>query len=154
MGAPAFLDNSTDGASNTAYAIANARIAHQAVESPVPTGIWRSVAHSQNAFFTESFIDECAAAAGRDPVAFQDRRDAVAQRWVSQLDAGHVDRHRELLIEPVGVRPGRVLGLLERRDRVIPNHRHIVATAPADERGHLTPESAAGSALKRVSGYD
>ncbi len=37
----------------------------------MPTGIWRSVAHSQNAFFTESFVDECAAAAGQDPVAFR-----------------------------------------------------------------------------------
>ncbi len=71
MGAPSFLDNSTDGASNTAYAFPNARIAHLPVESPVPTGIWRSVAHSQNGFFTESFIDECAAAGGRDPVAFR-----------------------------------------------------------------------------------
>ncbi len=37
----------------------------------MPVGIWRSVAHSQNAFFTECFIDEVAAAAGRDPVAFR-----------------------------------------------------------------------------------
>ena len=71
MGAPSLLDTSTDGASNTAYAFANARIAHITVESAVPTGIWRSVAHSQNAFFTESFVDECAAAAGQDPVAFR-----------------------------------------------------------------------------------
>jgi isoquinoline 1-oxidoreductase beta subunit len=71
MGAPSFLDNSTDGASNTAYVFPNARIAHQPVESAVSTGIWRSVAHSQNAFFTESFIDECAAASGKDPVAFR-----------------------------------------------------------------------------------
>lgn len=71
LGAPSFLDKSTDGASNTAYAFPNAQIAHHAVESPVPTGIWRSVAHSQNAFFTESFIDECAAAAGRDPLEFR-----------------------------------------------------------------------------------
>jgi isoquinoline 1-oxidoreductase beta subunit len=71
MGAPSLLDTSTDGASNTAYAFDNARIAHVTVESAVPTGIWRSVAHSQNAFFTESFVDECAAAAGQDPVAFR-----------------------------------------------------------------------------------
>jgi isoquinoline 1-oxidoreductase beta subunit len=71
MGAPSFLDSATDGASNTAYVFPNARIAHQPVESAVTGGIWRSVAHSQNAFFTESFIDECAAAAGKDPVAFR-----------------------------------------------------------------------------------
>jgi isoquinoline 1-oxidoreductase beta subunit len=71
MGAPSFLDGSTDGASNTAYMFPTARIAHQAVESAVPTGIWRSVAHSQNAFFIESFIDECAAASEKDAVAFR-----------------------------------------------------------------------------------
>lgn len=71
MGAPSFLDTATDGASNTAYLFPNARISHRPVESAVTTGIWRSVAHSQNAFFTESFIDECAAASGRDPVAFR-----------------------------------------------------------------------------------
>jgi len=71
MGMPAFMDQSTDGASNTAYAFPNARVAHVTVESAVPVGIWRSVAHSQNAFFTESFVDECAAACGQDPVAFR-----------------------------------------------------------------------------------
>ncbi len=34
-------------------------------------GWWRSVYSSQNAFAEECFIDECAAAAGRDPVAFR-----------------------------------------------------------------------------------
>jgi isoquinoline 1-oxidoreductase beta subunit len=100
MGAPSFLDNSTDGASNTAYVFPNARIAHQPVESAVTTGIWRSVAHSQNAFFTESFIDECAAASGRDPVAFRAellnsnprhlrvlRRAADLAHWGQPLDA-------------------------------------------------------------------
>jgi len=71
MGAPSFLDKSTDGASNSAYAFPNARVAHITVESAIPMGIWRSVSHSQNAFFTESFVDECAAAVGQDPVAFR-----------------------------------------------------------------------------------
>jgi isoquinoline 1-oxidoreductase subunit beta len=100
MGAPSFLDNSTDGASNTAYLFPNARIAHQPVESAVSTGPWRSVAHSQNAFFTESFIDECAAASGKDPVAFRAdllssnprhlrvlHRAAELSRWGQPLDA-------------------------------------------------------------------
>ena len=71
LGAPSLIDMATDGASNTAYDFPNARIAHQRVESAVNTGIWRSVNHSQNAFFTECFMDECAAAAGRDPVEFR-----------------------------------------------------------------------------------
>jgi isoquinoline 1-oxidoreductase beta subunit len=71
MGAPAMIDMSTDGASNQAYAFPAARVAHLPVETPVSVGIWRSVAHSQNAFFVESFVDEAAHAAGQDPVAFR-----------------------------------------------------------------------------------
>jgi isoquinoline 1-oxidoreductase beta subunit len=37
----------------------------------VPVGFWRSVGHSHNAFFSESFVDELAAVAGKDPVAFR-----------------------------------------------------------------------------------
>ena len=45
----------------------------QAVEAPVHlrTGSWRSVAASQHGFFSESFIDEMAHAAGSDPFEFR-----------------------------------------------------------------------------------
>jgi isoquinoline 1-oxidoreductase beta subunit len=42
----------------------------------VPVGYWRSVGPSQNVFVLESFIDELASAAGRDPVEF--RREMLA----------------------------------------------------------------------------
>lgn len=43
------------------------------VSSPVhvPFGAWRSVDHSQHGFFTESFIDEVANAADRDPFEYR-----------------------------------------------------------------------------------
>lgn len=91
MGAPSLMDTATDGAWNTAYAFPNARVAHVPVESAMPTGVWRSVAHSQNGFFVESFIDECAAAAGQDPVAFRaallakDERHLRVLRRVAEL---------------------------------------------------------------------
>ena len=53
------------------YDIPNQRIAHVTIDSPLPLGPWRSVGHSHNAFFKESFIDELAAAAGIDPVVFR-----------------------------------------------------------------------------------
>jgi isoquinoline 1-oxidoreductase beta subunit len=59
------------------------------IESPthIPFGAWRSVDHSQHAFFTESFIDELAHAAGQD--AFQYRRTLLQSepRYLKVLDA-------------------------------------------------------------------
>jgi len=71
LGAPAIMDGVTEGASDTAYAWPAAQVAHHSIESAVTVGIWRSVAHSQNAFFTECFIDEVAAATDQDPIALR-----------------------------------------------------------------------------------
>lgn len=90
FGVPAFgmPDKTTaEGAFDQPYEWPNARIGHVAVESPVPVGFWRSVGHSHQAFFKESFIDEVAHAAQQDPVAFRSallvrhpRQRAVLQR--------------------------------------------------------------------------
>ena len=72
------LDKTTsEGAFDQPYEFANARIGHASVELPVPIGFWRSVGHSHQAFFKESFIDEAAHAVGQDAVAF---RAALLQR--------------------------------------------------------------------------
>ncbi len=60
-----------EGAFDQPYEWPHARIGHAIVDLPVPVGFWRSVGHSHQAFFKESFIDEAAAAAGKDPVAFR-----------------------------------------------------------------------------------
>jgi len=60
-----------EGEFDMAYEFAHQRIAHVIVPTPVPLGYWRSVGHSHNAFFKESFIDELAHATGRDPVTFR-----------------------------------------------------------------------------------
>ena len=61
----------SEGLFDQPYAIAHQRIAHVATHSGVPVGFWRSVGHSHNAFFSESFIDELAHEAEQDPVAFR-----------------------------------------------------------------------------------
>ncbi len=61
----------SEGAFDQPYEFANARVGHQVVDLPVPVGFWRSVGHSHQAFFKESFIDEVAHAAGADPVAYR-----------------------------------------------------------------------------------
>lgn len=53
------------------YGIPAWAIDHHPVEIGIPTGHWRSGAHSYTAFFTESFVNELAVAAGRDPLGFR-----------------------------------------------------------------------------------
>jgi isoquinoline 1-oxidoreductase beta subunit len=72
----------SEGAFDQPYEWPNARIGHVTVDLPVPIGFWRSVGHSHQAFFKESFVDEVAHAAGRDPVAF---RAALLQRHPRHL---------------------------------------------------------------------
>lgn len=73
VGLPAAgIDKTTsEGAFDQPYEYPAARIAHATVPLPIPVGFWRSVGHSHQAFFVESFIDELAIAAGKDPVAFR-----------------------------------------------------------------------------------
>ena len=67
------------------YAIADQFVHYADSPTHVPFGPWRSVDHSQHGFFTESFIDEVAHAAGKDPFEF--RRDLL----------GHAPRHQAVL---------------------------------------------------------
>ncbi|MGH7562540.1 MAG: molybdopterin cofactor-binding domain-containing protein [Gemmatimonadales bacterium] len=63
--------NAMEGATELPYAIPHLEISYSRADLGVPVGFWRSVGHSQNAFAVESFVDELAAAAGRDPVEFR-----------------------------------------------------------------------------------
>jgi isoquinoline 1-oxidoreductase subunit beta len=53
------------------YTTPNIRIEYTVAESSVPRAWWRSVEHSSSGFVVESFIDELAATAGQDPLAFR-----------------------------------------------------------------------------------
>jgi isoquinoline 1-oxidoreductase beta subunit len=64
-----------DGIVNSPYKIANFYVGGQMKNTHLPVSFWRSVGGSQNCFFYESFIDELAHAAGKDPYRF--RRDMV-----------------------------------------------------------------------------
>ena len=67
------LDSDTlEGAIDLVYALPNLRVEYLRVEPPgIPTAFWRSVGPSHNVFVTESFIDELAAAAKKDPVEYR-----------------------------------------------------------------------------------
>ena len=92
----------SEGLFDLPYGFENQRMEHVATASGVPVGFWRSVGHSHNAFFSESFVDELAIAAKQDPVEFRrgllkgaPRHRAVLELaarqsgWGSALPAGH-----------------------------------------------------------------
>ncbi len=62
---------SVEGASDMAYAVPNLHVDLHSPPSPVTTLWWRSVGHTHTAYAKEVMIDELAAAAGKDPVAFR-----------------------------------------------------------------------------------
>jgi isoquinoline 1-oxidoreductase beta subunit len=69
---PGTVDGSAvSGAADLPYDIPNLQVEWKDKDFGVPLGFWRSVGSSQNAFVTESFIDEVAHAAGRDPYEFR-----------------------------------------------------------------------------------
>lgn len=57
-----------EGLFDQPYAFGSQRFEHVFTRSGVPVGFWRSVGHSHNAFIMESFVDELAAAAKKDPL--------------------------------------------------------------------------------------
>ena len=73
---PAFnngLDgDTTDGAIHRLYSLPNVRVEYLRMEPPgIPTAFWRSVGASHNVFVVESFMDELAATAKKDPVDYR-----------------------------------------------------------------------------------
>lgn len=74
-------------ASDIAYAIPNKKV--EVVDSPSHTrlGPWRSVDHTQHGYFTESFIEELAHAAGKDGYEYRRALLADKPRFVKVLDA-------------------------------------------------------------------
>ena len=95
----------SSGLSRSNYRSVPTLLAARKVDVGVPVGFWRAVAHSQNGFAYECFIDELAHAAAADPLAYRQRLlrpedsrerrvlDTVAQRsaWHTPPRAG---RHR------------------------------------------------------------
>ncbi len=62
---------SVEGASSLPYAIPNLAVDLHSPAVGVPVLWWRSVGSTHTAYSTETFIDELAQAAGKDPVAFR-----------------------------------------------------------------------------------
>jgi isoquinoline 1-oxidoreductase beta subunit len=77
---------SVEGAANLPYAIANVQVAYTLDNTHVPVGFWRAVGSSQNAWITECFLDELAAAGGQEPLALRRRLLAKQPRHLAVLN--------------------------------------------------------------------
>jgi isoquinoline 1-oxidoreductase beta subunit len=95
------LDTATTPAARCPYAIEHRDVRAFKDSHHIRVGAWRSVAHSEHGFFTESFIDEMAHAAKQDPLVYRlqlladkPRHRRVLERvaelaqWNTVLDAG------------------------------------------------------------------
>ncbi len=69
------------------YTIPNLLVDHAMRNPPVMPGFWRGVCNNQNAFYLESFIDELALAAERDPLEFRRALMADHPKHLAVLDA-------------------------------------------------------------------
>lgn len=121
--------NAVAALADAPYGIPNLLVEYCRATNEVPVGYWRSVGPSQNSFFIESFVDELAERAGRDPVEFRlamlggDPRlkrvlelAAERSRWTSPLPS---DRARGVAV--LNDRGGRVAEVAEvslERDRI------------------------------------
>jgi isoquinoline 1-oxidoreductase subunit beta len=75
-----------EGIAEMAYGIPNIHVDYHPPDVGIPVSYWRSVGYSQNTFFTESFIDELAAAGKKDPVELRRRLLAHSARHLGVID--------------------------------------------------------------------
>jgi isoquinoline 1-oxidoreductase beta subunit len=77
----------TAGFADQPYWIPHQRVEYAERNTPVPVGFWRGLAHSQNPFVRECFIDELAYAAGEEPLEYRRRLLPQASKELGILQA-------------------------------------------------------------------
>ncbi len=83
----------TDGGANMLYRIPNRKWEYTLLDSGVPRGWWRAVHTTHNTFVVETMMDELAARAGQDPVAFR-------LALIDQLPADAPSQSRQFPFDP------------------------------------------------------
>ena len=111
------------------YGIADRRDDARDAAHHVRTGEWRSVLNSQHGFFKESFIDELAHAAGKDPYRF--RRDLMGDypRYRAVLDRAAAMADWD---SPLPAGEGRGIAICESFGSIVAQVAHV-AVSPAGE---------------------
>jgi len=127
------------------YQVPNQLFDYHLRKTHVPTGPWTSVGRSQNEFFLETFVDELAHAAGKDP--YQYRRTLLssnpefrfAKNWIQVLTAvaEKTDWGRQL---PAGTGMGIAIGDSRRVSRKEITICAAVATVSVSKKGEVRVE--------------
>lgn len=104
------------GVYNIIYPVPNIRVAYVPWTSAVPAGYWRSTGSSYNCFFVESFIDELAHAARKDPLDFRRGLLRNRPRHLAVLNAAAA---RASWGKPLGPGYGRGIAIGESHDTVV-----------------------------------
>jgi isoquinoline 1-oxidoreductase beta subunit len=124
-----YTDSIQRSADTPRYAIPRIDVEQSVAKSHLRTGYWRSVDHSQQGFFIESFVDELAHAAGADP--FEYRRGLLAD---APRDRAVLERAAALANWGSAVAPGRGRGIA-----VVEGYGSVVAVVIEVETGADVP---------------
>ena len=122
---------STNGLQDWPYETAGYHLDNVWLQYPVAVGNWRSVGHSHNAFFKESFVDELAHKVGQDPFEYRRRllRGKPQHLTVLELAAEKGDWGK-----PLGTGRGRGIAVHESFDSFVAE----VVEVSVSARGELT----------------
>jgi isoquinoline 1-oxidoreductase subunit beta len=129
------LDGSlVDGAEDLPYAIPNLLVDQVTADFlPIPRGFWRSVGISHNAFVTECFLDEVAAAAKKDPYEL---RRALLKDQPRQLRTLNLVAEKAGWGSPLPAGRGRGLALAEWQPTVCAQVAEVSVAADGAVRVH------------------
>ncbi len=127
---------SVEGASTLPYAIPHLAVDLHTTKIGVPVLWWRSVGATHTAFSTETFIDELATAAGKDPVAFRRAMLAKHPRHLTALElaADKAGWSKPLAAGKAGEKRGRGVAVHESFGTVVAQ----VAEVTVDKDGKYT----------------
>jgi isoquinoline 1-oxidoreductase subunit beta len=127
--------DAVNGAINLLYAIPNVRVDYVRFETPMPIGKWRGVGPTHNVFVVESFMDELADAADKDPYEY--RRTLLANqpraKAVLELAAQQAGWHQPLEAGRAGARVGRGISV----QFAFASYLSHVAEVEVDENGEV-----------------
>ncbi|HTP64781.1 MAG TPA: xanthine dehydrogenase family protein molybdopterin-binding subunit, partial [Geobacteraceae bacterium] len=126
-------ETSVEGAQDIPYAIPNILVDLHTTQMGVPVQWWRSVGHSHNAFVVESFLDEVAHEAGKDPFEFRRAllADKPRHRGVLELAAAKAGWSR-----PLAAGQGRGIAVHESYGSFVANVAEVSVDAKGKVRVH------------------